>query len=56
MIGHQAPAQDVERALASPLLQLPKEVDAIAGGEEDRLPVVATLGDVMRKAGYHETR
>jgi len=50
VIGHQAPSEDAYITAAGMLAKYLKIADAVLIGEEDVLPVVAALGDVMRGA------
>ena len=56
VVGHQAVAQYLKPALGGLVLQYLQVGDAVRVSQEDILPIVPVLGDVMGQAGDDDAR
>jgi hypothetical protein len=56
VIGHQAPSEDTDVLAARVFVKHLEVADSVLFGEENVLPIVAALRNVMRHARDHETR
>jgi hypothetical protein len=56
VIAHQAPSEDADVMAARVFAKHLEVADSVLFGEENVLPIVAALRNVMRNARDHETR
>jgi hypothetical protein len=55
VIGHQAPSEDAQVMAVGMSPKYPDIADTVLIGEEDVLPIIAALGNVMRYTRQHES-
>ena len=55
VIGHQTPSEDAEVMAAGVSAKYLDIADTVLIGEEDVLPIIASLSDVMRDTREHES-